>query len=153
MTAARPHWFDDFAVGQMYEFGDEPVERDEVIAFAQRFDAQDFHVDEQAAARSPYGGLIASGWHTAALMRRMLVLHFIPRESSLGSPGMDEVRWLLPVRPGDRLRARLEVLAVRRSNTKPDRGTVTQRTEVLNQHSEVVLRCVGMGMYRCRLAN
>lgn len=152
MNSPKPRWFDDFAVGQVFQFGDEFVEPEDVLSFAARFDAQPFHVDAEAASRSPYGGLIASGWHTAALMMRMLVRHFIPPESSLGSPGIDELRWLQPVRPGDRLQVRLAVIAVRRSASRPDRGTVTQRTEVLNQRGEVVMRCTGMGIYRCQPA-
>jgi len=148
MKATRPRWFEDFAVGQVYEFGDVAVEAAEVLAFASRFDPQSFHVDAEAARQSPYGGLIASGWHTAALMMRMMVDDFIPRESSLGSPGVDELRWLQPVRPGDRLRVRLEVTAVRGSRSRPDRGVISQRVDVLNQRHEVVMRCLGMGMYR-----
>jgi len=150
MNLPRPQWFDDFAVGQVYEFGDELVDEAEMLGFSRRFDPQAFHVDAEAARHTIYGGLIASGWHTGALMMRMMVQHYIPAQSSMGSPGFDELRWLQPVRAGDRLRARLEITAVRRSSSKPDRGVVSQVLELINQHGAVVMRCLGMGMYRCR---
>lgn len=143
-------WFDDFSNGEIFEFGDEAVVEAEVLDFARRFDPQPFHVNADAAARSIYGGLIASGWHTAALMMRMMVDHFIPAAASLGSPGMNEIRWLKPVRPGDHLRLRLTITEVTRSRSKPDRGVLQQQVEVLNQHGESVMSCVGMGMYRRR---
>ncbi|MBL8286824.1 MAG: MaoC family dehydratase [Rubrivivax sp.] len=148
-TPADPpsRWLDDFHAGEVFEFGDEAVTAEEIVAFASRFDPQPFHLDAAAGARTHFGGLVASGWHTASLMMRMLVQHFIPRASSLGSPGIDELRWLRPVRPGDRLRARLTVIEVKPSRSKPDRGVLHQRTEVLNQHGETVMTCLGMGMY------
>ncbi|MFO1269810.1 MAG: MaoC family dehydratase [Rubrivivax sp.] len=148
MQAAPPaRWLDDFHAGDVFEFGDEPVTAEEIVAFASRFDPQPFHLDAAEGAKTHFGGLVASGWHTASLMMRMLVRHFIPRASSLGSPGIDELRWLRPVRPGDRLRARLTVIEVKPSRSKPDRGVLHQRTEVLNQHGETVMTCLGMGMY------
>lgn len=148
MPADPPaRWLDDFHAGDVFEFGDEAVTAEEIVAFASRFDPQPFHLDAAEGAKTHFGGLVASGWHTASLMMRMLVRHFIPRASSLGSPGIDELRWLRPVRPGDRLRARLTVIEVKPSRSKPDRGVLHQRTEVLNQHGETVMTCLGMGMY------
>lgn len=140
------HW-EDFHVGDVREFGAMTLRREDIVDFARRFDPQPFHLDAEAGAKTHFGGLVASGWHTASLMMRMLVQHFIPRASSLGSPGIDELRWLRPVRPGDRLRARLTVIEVKPSRSKPDRGVLHQRTEVLNQHGETVMTCLGMGMY------
>lgn len=149
----KERWFDDFRAGEVFEFGDRLIDEAEIVAFARQFDPQPFHVDAQAALRSIYGGLIASGWHTTALMMRMMVDHFIPTLSSMGSPGMDEVRWLKPVRPGDRLRVRLTVAEVRPSSSKPDRGVLHQQLTVLNQRDEPVMTCRGMGMYRRRPAS
>jgi len=146
----RERWFDDYTAGETLEFGDHTVGEAEIIAFARQFDPQPFHVDLQAAARSPFGGLIASGWHTGSLMMRMMVDHFVSPRASLGSPGLDEIRWLQPVRPGDRLRVRLTITGTRRSTTRPDRGTIDQLVEVLNQRDEVVMSCRGKGIYRRR---
>jgi len=149
-AATRPRFFEDFAPGQVYEFGDRTVTEAEIAEYARQFDPQPFHTDAAAARGSIYGGLIASGWHTAGMMMRMLVDHFIPHESSMGSPGIDELRWLKPVRPGDRLRMRVSVVETKQSNSKPDRGIVRSINEVLNQDGETVLSMRGMGMYRTR---
>lgn len=143
-------WFDDFAVGEVFEFGDYVVGADEIVEFARRYDPQPFHLDEQAARASHFGGLVASGWMTCAVLMRLLCDHFIPRASSMGSPGVDEVRWLEPVRPGDQLRVRTEVLECRASRSKPDRGLLQCRHQLLNQHGRVVASILGMGMYRRR---
>lgn len=148
ITSTRERWFDDFRAGEVFEFGDCLVEQADIVGFARQFDPQPFHIDAEAATRSVYGGLIASGWHTAALMMRMMVDHFIPPASSMGSAGMDELRWLKPVRPGDRLRVRLTVTAVKPSVSRPDRGVVHQQVTVLNQRDEAVMTCHGTGMYR-----
>lgn len=149
---AGERWLEDFHAGDVAEFGDEPVSEAEIIAFAARYDPQSFHTDPQAAQAGLYGGLIASGWHTAALMMRLLVGHFIPPNASLGSPGVDELRWTLPVRPGDRLRLRVTVLEVVPSRSKPDRGMVRQSIEVLNQTGATVMTLRGMLMFRRRPA-
>ena len=109
----RQRWFEDYRVGEIAEFGDHLVTEAEIVEFATRYDPQPFHVDAQAAKQSIYGGLIASGWMTASCAMRMLVDHYISPIASMGSPGMDEVRWLAPVRPGDRLRMRVTVLESR----------------------------------------
>ena len=150
--AFSERWFDDYPVGEVAEFGDHEVTEDEIVGFAARYDPQPFHVDAQAARESIYGGLIASGWMTAACAMRMLVDHYISPRSSMGSPGIDQLRWLKPVRPGDRLRMRITVLESRRSQSKPDRGMIRFRQEVLNQDAVVVMTLDAWGMYRVRPA-
>jgi acyl dehydratase len=147
------NWFEDFVAGEAVE-GTSEVEMTEaeILDFARQYDPQPFHTDKEAAASSIYGGLIASGWHTASVMMRLLVGEFIPRQSSLGSPGIDELRWLQPVRPGDRLRLRVTTVETVRSRSKPDRGVVHSITEVLNQDGAVVMRVKAMGMYLTRPA-
>ncbi|MBV8645690.1 MAG: MaoC family dehydratase [Candidatus Eremiobacteraeota bacterium] len=132
-------YLEDFITGSVAEAGSVLVTEDEVLDFARRYDPQPFHTDPAAAKNWPYGGLIASGWHTAAMMMRLVVDNFIDGETSLGSPGLGPIRWKLPVRPGDVLRVRARVLDNRRSQSKPDRGTVTLEVEVLNQRDEVVM--------------
>ncbi len=143
-------YFDDFVVGEVIELGSVEITEDAIIEFAREFDPQPFHIDPGAARETPYGGLIASGWHTCSLYMRLLCDAMISDSSSQGSSGMDELRWLVPVRPGDTLTAHYTVLDARRSSTKPHRGTVTFRSEMLNQHDEVVLRMVGRGLYGTR---
>ena len=137
-------YFEDYEPGAEHEFGPIEVEEAEVLAFGRRFDPQVFHTDPAAAARSEYGGLIASGWHTAALMMRLYSDHYLSRVATLVSPGVDELRWTLPVRPGDRLWIRVRVLSARRSRSKPDRGIVRSRVEVLNQRRETVMSAVAL---------
>lgn len=145
------HFFEDFRVGDVDEFGEQPVTQEAIIAFARQFDPQPFHIDEAAAQRSVFGGLIASGWHTASLCMRMAVDRFLgPTSGSLGSPGIDELRWHKPVRPGDTLHLRLEVLEVTPSRSKPDRGSVRFGYQVLNQHNEVVMTMKGIGLFSRR---
>jgi acyl dehydratase len=146
----KERWFDDFAVGERFEFGAYTVSADEIVDFARKYDPQPFHLDPEAGARSHFGGLVASGWMTSAVLMRLLCDHFIPPASSMGSPGVDELRWLRPVRPGDALHARSEIVECRPSQSKPDRGVLRARHELVNQHGEVVLSMVGMGMYRRR---
>jgi acyl dehydratase len=149
-TDARLRWFEDFAADEVFEFGDRLITVEEIISFARRYDPQPFHVDEAAASRSIYGGLIASGWMTCAVLMSLMCEHFVSPASSMGSPGIDKLRWLVPVRPGDRLRARVTVLETRRSQSRPDRGVVTMRQEAINQRGEVVLSQEGRAMMRCR---
>jgi acyl dehydratase len=146
-----PKYFEDFTVGASAEFGSVQVTADEIIAFAKQFDPQPFHVDPAAAQASVYGGLIASGWHTSAMTMRLLVDNFIDGEASLGSPGLGPIRWKLPVRPGDVLRVRARITEVRRSTSKPDRGTVVFEVEVLNQRDETVMTIENwIGIMRAR---
>ena len=146
----KDRWLEDFRPGDIAEFGDYEMTEAEIVAFATRYDPQPFHVDADGAHASPFGGLIASGWHTASAMMRLLVDHYVPPHSGLGSPGVDEVRWLVPVRPGDRLRVRVTVLDQRRSRSKPDRGVVHTLNEVLNQDGAVVMTARALGLFRAR---
>jgi len=143
-------YFEDYIPGSVFEFGTISVEEAEIIDFAKRFDPQDMHVDAESAARGPFGGLIASGWHTAGLAMRLLVDHYVSKVASLASPGVDEVRWTRPVRPRDSLRIRVSVLEARRSQSKPDRGLVRTLVEVFNQNREVVMSFKAMNILRCR---
>jgi acyl dehydratase len=146
-----PKYFEDFTVGASAEFGSVQVTADEIIAFAKQFDPQPFHVNPAAAEASVYGGLIASGWHTSAMTMRLLVDNFIDGEASLGSPGLGPIRWKLPVRPGDVLRVRARITEVRRSTSKPDRGTVVFEVDVLNQRDETVMTIENwIGIMRAR---
>lgn len=149
-TPLKERWFEDYAAGEVFEFGAHHVTTEEVIGFASQYDPQFFHIDAEAAKTSPYGGLIASGWMTTAVAMRMMCKHFIPVESALGSPGVEQLRWLLPVRPGDTLRMRASVLDTRRSASKPDRGIVTIRQEMINQHDQTVMSLEGKSMHRAR---
>lgn len=131
-------WFEDYAVGEVFEVeASHVMDEDRMVAFAREFDPQRFHVDAEAAADTIYGGLIASGWHTGAVLMKLLTTTLGP--ASLGSPGGRELRWLAPVRAGDELRLRITVLEVKPSASRPDRGVVTCRHELHNQHGEVVM--------------
>jgi acyl dehydratase len=149
MTRHRLYW-EDFRVGDSEPMGEVVVDRDEVVAFASKYDPQPFHIDEAAAQRSMYGGLIASGWHTVALVMRMMVDAYLRDSASLGSPGVDNVRWLKPVRPGDRIRADRTVLESRASASRPNMGVVKTRWEVRNQDGELVMTMEGYGMFERR---
>lgn len=151
-AAGEPRWFEDYRPGLVLEFGEVVVDGTEIIEFARRYDPQPFHVDPEAAARSAYGGLIASGWHTGSLMMRMLAEHYLSPVSGLGSPGLDELRWLAPVRPGDVLSLRVTILAARPSKSKPDRGLVRALIEVLNQRRQAVMSMKALNFTRCRPA-
>jgi acyl dehydratase len=140
-------YFEDLPPGDVRESPPRTITREEMLAFAREYDPQPFHLDEQAARKTIYGGLIASGWLTVAVMMRLLWDTMLKDAVSLGSPGADEVRWLKPVRPGDTLRARFTVVEAIPSRSKPDRGVVKTYTEVLNQHGEVVMTVRGLGMF------
>lgn len=144
------YYWEDLYAGKVIELGQRVVSREEIIEFAKQYDPQPFHTDEAAAKQSIYGGLIASGWHTCAMMMRMLYDGVLVRAASLGSPGVESVRWLKPVRPGDSLRARMTIVEARPSRSKPDRGTIKSMWEVFNQNDELVMTMEGMGMYRRR---
>jgi acyl dehydratase len=149
-TAIDNRYLEDYVPGAVHEFDGIVVEEAEVIAFGQRFDPQPFHTDPEAAKSSAFGGLIASGWHTASLMMRLFVDHYLSRVASLGSPGVDALRWLKPVRPGDRLVLRVTVHEVKRSRSKPDRGVLHSYIEVLNQRREVVMTMKALNLLLCR---
>jgi acyl dehydratase len=139
-------YFEDYIEGDVHRFGSIVVEEDEVIDFARRFDPQPFHVDPDAAKLTQFGGLIASGWHSAALAMRLFADHYLTRVASHASPGVDELRWLKPVRPGDVLSMRVTVLKATPSKSKPDRGAVTSLVELFNQANEAVMtfKCVNL---------
>lgn len=143
-------YFEDYVPGSVYEFGSIVVEEEEIIDFATRYDPQVFHTNPDAAQKTIFGGLVASGWHTAAIAMRLLVDHYISHVACLGSPGADELRWLKPVRPGDELSIRVTVLEKRRSRSKPDQGIVRSFVEVMNQNREVVMTRKAVGMMLCR---
>lgn len=135
---------DDFTLGDAFDLGAITVSETEIIAFARRFDPQPFHIDPEAAALGPFGGIVASGWHTASLCMRLLVDGLLHRTATLGSPGIDTLRWLRPLRPGDTLHLRAIVSAVRPSESKPDRGVVALHLEAYNQRGEVLLSMEGV---------
>jgi len=139
-------YFEDYIPGTVFEYGEIRVDESEILKFARRFDPQDMHVDPEAAKRGRFGGLIASGWHTGAMMMRLLADNFLPKGASLASPGIDELRWLFPVRPGDVLRIRVSVLEATPSRSKPDRGMVRTLVEVLNQNGEIVMSLKPMNL-------
>ncbi|MBI5446389.1 MAG: MaoC family dehydratase [Deltaproteobacteria bacterium] len=145
----RERYLEDFPVGEVVEFGDYLVTEEEIVSFAKAYDPQSFHTDPVAARTSSFGGLVASGWMTGAILIRLMVDHFIPH-TALGSPGVDHVRWGRPVRPDDRLRARATVVEARRSRRRPDRGVVVLRQEALNQRGEIVMSMDATILFRCR---
>jgi len=132
-------YFEDFSEGNELPFGPHTVTRAEIIAFAVEFDPQPFHLDERAAADTLLGGLAASGWHTCALFMRMMFEGWLRETASMGSPGVDSLKWMRPVRPGDVLSGRSVVLEVRASTSKPDRGFIKMRHEVVNARGETVM--------------
>jgi acyl dehydratase len=132
-------FFEDYVVGRVYEFGEIGVSEPEIIEFATRYDPQYFHVDPAKAAATEFGGIIASGWHTVSLVMRLYVDHYLSHVASLASPGVEDVRWPKPVRPGDTLKIRVTILETRPSRSKPDRGIVCALLEALNQRDELVL--------------
>jgi len=143
-------YFEDYVPGLAVDCGSVPISEAEIIAFAKEYDPQPFHVDPVGAADGPYGGLIASGWHTISVTMRQLVEHWVSPESSLGAAGVDEIRWPRPVRPGDTLHVRATVLESRRSKSKPDRGIIRSLAEVTNQNGETVLRLVAINFILAR---
>jgi len=132
-------YFEDYVAGSVHEFGRIRVDEEEVLEFGRRYVPLSYHVDKEAAKSSIYGGVIASGWHTAALMMRLYTDNYLSKVANLGSPGGDELRWDKPVFPGDELSVRATVMEARRSESRPDRGIVRTFIEVLNQKREVVM--------------
>lgn len=143
-------YFEDFSEGQVFELGEERITEAEILAFAQRYDPQAFHVDPEAARGSLYKGLIASGWQTGSIYMGMMVRGLLKDAASLGSAGIDELRWLKPVRPGDTLRARLTITSVKPSSRHPERGTVFTLGELFNQAGERVMFVRSSGMFARR---
>ena len=149
-TLITDRYFEDYIPGSIHEYGSIAVVQEDIVAFAKDFDPQDFHTDPEAAKQTIFGGLIASGWHTAGLMMRLYADHYLSRVASLSSPGVDELRWKQPVRPGDELSIRVTVTEARRSTSKPDRGIVRSFIEVLNQNNEVVMSMSALNLLLCR---
>jgi acyl dehydratase len=147
----RWYW-EDFPVGNVREFGAMPVTREAILAFASQFDPQPFHMDDAAAEASLFGKLSASGWHTCAMSMRMMCDAYLLESSSLGSPGIDSLRWTRPVLVGDVLRVRMTVLEARPMNSRPTVGLILSKWEVLNQDRELMLTMQGWGMFGRRPA-
>jgi acyl dehydratase len=149
-AAPNQRYFEDYVPGAVHEFGFIEVDEQEVIEFGKRYVPLSYHVDKEAAKNSIYGGIIASGWHTAALMMRIYTENYLSKVANLGSPGGDELRWDKPVHPGDQLSVRATVLDARRSISRPDRGIVRTLIEVLNQRREVVMSMKMVNFVKCR---
>jgi acyl dehydratase len=147
-TGMTKRYFEDFRVGEVVELGSRAISEAEIIRFATEFDPQPFHVDPVRARDSAFGGLVASGWHTIALYMRLLVDGFVVTvANSMGSPGVDKIEWLKPVRPGDTLAGRLTILEMIPSKSRSDRGTIKTLGEMINQHGEVVMTTRGVGFF------
>lgn len=144
-------YFEDYVPGSTYEYGHVTVAEDEVVEFASRFDPQGIHIDADYASTGPFGGLIASGWHTGSMLMRLFVDHYLSHVASLTSPGVDELRWPAPTRPGDVLRLRATITEIRPSRSKPDRGLVFTRCELLNQDDVLVMSLLAMNMLARRM--
>ncbi len=143
-------YLEDITVGEKFEFGCYEVTAEEIIDYARRYDPQPIHLDDDAAREAGLGGLIASGWHSTGMYMRMLVDHVLIGGSTMPSPGADEIRWLKPVRPGDVLSIRGEALEARPSRSKPDRGIVRWRYEMINQDGEAVMSLIAIGFAQRR---
>jgi acyl dehydratase len=147
-----PRFFEDFAPGQSFEFGDYEMTEAAIVAYGKEFDPQPFHTDPEAAKGSFFGGLVASGWHTCAVAMRLTVDSHLKETRSLGSPGLDAIRWLKPVRAGDTITYSRVVLEARASASRPDAGLVKSRWEAVNQKGETVMTMEGWGMFGRRPA-
>jgi acyl dehydratase len=143
-------YFEDYVPGTSVDCGSFSLTEAEIIAFAKEYDPQPFHVDPVAAKDGPFGGLIASGWHTTSMMMRLLVDSYVSPESSLGAAGVDELRWPKPVRPGDTLHIRATVIEARRSSSKPDRGIVKTLMELTNQDGDLVMKATAINFILLR---
>ncbi|MFN4309165.1 MAG: MaoC family dehydratase [Ferrovibrio sp.] len=143
-------YFEDIEIGAVRELGSHTFTQDAIIAFAKQFDPQPFHIDPAAAEHSSFGGLVASGWHTAATVMRLLVDAAVDLEASLGSPGFDDLAWLKPVRPGDTLRARMTCIDKSPSRSRPGIGSGRFLIEAFNQKDELVMRYTSIGIMRFR---
>jgi acyl dehydratase len=144
------YYWEDMAVGSVRDLGSVTMSADEIQDFARQFDPQPFHVDEEAAKHSIFGSLCASGWHTAALAMKLTVENFLLEAASMGSPGVENLRWLKPVYPGDTLRLEQSVLESRALRSRPEVGLVRSRWEMFNQNGDKVMQMEGYGMFRRR---
>ena len=144
------YYWEDFAVGQVRDLGTITPTREEIIAFATQFDPQPFHLNDEAAKASVFGALSASGWHTCSMAMRLMVTNFLCDTSSLGSPGLENIKWLKPVYPGDTLRLQSTMLETKPMGKRPDVGMTRNLWEMFNQHGDKVLHMEGWGMFRRR---
>jgi len=149
-VTAPVRYLEDFRPGQEFDLGSKTITAEEIVDYARDYDPQPFHLDEDAAAKTPFGGLVASGWQTGAIAMRLIVDNLLKDCASLGSPGLDRVQWLAPVRPGDTLSLKGIVKEVIPSRSKPDRGVVMSRYEMRNQRGELVYAVEGAGMFGAR---
>lgn len=140
-------WFEDLTPGREFQLGTVTVTKEAIVEFATEFDPQSFHVDEDAAATGPFGGLIASGWHTGSLWMRLYADNLLAHTDSRGSPGMEELRWWAPVRPGDVLTASTRIVDAQPSSKDPTRGTVFTESAMTNQDGVVVMSMTSRGMF------
>jgi len=139
--------WEDFEVGRVFEHGARKLSEEDIVRFAREWDPQRYHVDPQAAKATPFGGLIASGWQSCGVLMRLMCDAYLNESSCIGSPGIDEIRFLKPVRPGDALRFRSTVLEASPSRSRPERGNVRFRWELVNHNDEVVLSMLGRQLY------
>ncbi len=149
---SEPRYWDDYEVGQKFPIGSTGFTEQEIVDFARQYDPQSFHVDRDAAAQSMYGSLIASGWHVASKLMRLFVDNYVDKRTTLGSPGLDELRWLKPVRPGDTLSAWVECAAKAPSKSRPQMGVIHEHWTAMNQKGEVVMTAKGINMVKRRPA-
>jgi acyl dehydratase len=147
-----PRYWDDYEVGHKYPLGSTSFTEQEIVEFARLYDPQDFHVDAAKAKDSLFGSLIASGWQVCAKLMRLFVDNYLDKRTALGSPGVDEIRWLKPVRAGDTLTAWVEVTAKVPSKSKPTLGVIHEQWNATNQHGELVMTAKGINMMRRRLS-
>ena len=152
MHSKAPRYWDDYEIGQKFDLGSTSFTADEIVDFARQYDPQSFHVDPAAARQSMFGGLIASGWHVTAKLMRLFVDNYVDQRTALGSPGVDEVRWLKPVRPGDTLNASVECAGKVPSRSRPEMGIVHEQWRATNQKGELVMTLKGTNMVRRRPA-
>jgi acyl dehydratase len=152
MSSTLPRFWEDYEVGQRFDIGSTSFTADEIVAFARQFDPQSFHVDAEAAKNSLFGELVASGWHVASKLMRLFVDNYIDHRTALGSPGLDELRWLKPVRPGDTLTAWVECAGKVPSKSRPQMGVVHEHWRATNQKGEMVMTAKGINMVRRRPA-
>ena len=151
-TSTQERYLEDYIEGSVHEYGPLTITEAEIVEFGKKFDPQVFHTDPERAKKTAYGGLIASGWHTCSLFMRLFVDHYLAGPASLGSPGVDELRWLKPVRAADQLTLRITVHKVKPSRSKPDRGVLFSFCEMVNQEREVVATMMAMNLIRFRNA-
>jgi acyl dehydratase len=152
MHSKAPRYWDDYEVGQTFDLGSTSFTADEIVTFARQYDPQSFHVDADAARQSMFGSLIASGWHVTAKLMRLFVDNYVDQRTALGSPGVEEVRWLKPVRPGDTLTAWVECAGKVPSRSRPEMGIVHEQWRATNQKGELVMTLKGTNMVRRRPA-